>query len=174
MLVVCVSFVLLICVSLFLMSCSSQGQTIQQNKEIAAKVLHDLYEGKDLRPLVSQYFDPNIELEFPEAFAMPHHGDHHIRGVKELAHGVGAWQKETAHQVEIEKVLGEGDSVAILARMDRVFKMDGKEKVYKGTPFSYFFEFKDGKIIKATGIFDVLNDVEQYKAKKYKNHKGRQ
>jgi hypothetical protein len=67
-------------------------------------------------------------------------------GVAELLHGAAAWQKETAHQVEVIEVIGEGDDVAVLARVDRAFKMGDKEKVYKGHLFAYIFKFKDGKI----------------------------
>jgi ketosteroid isomerase-like protein len=76
--------------------------------------------------------------------------------------------------VEIVDVIGDGDNVAVFARVDRTFKMENKVKVYKGHPYAFFFKFKDGKVVEVIGMFDVLNDVEQYKAEKYKNHKCRQ
>jgi len=58
----------------------------------------------------------------------------------------------------IDKVLIDGNSVAVLARLSGV-KHDGRAVCFR---LSHFVEFREGKVASLTSIIDSFNAVEQY------------
>lgn len=137
------------------------------NKEIAAKFVEETLEKGNLDAMIDAHLSPDVEVEYPAGFKLPVLGTNKFKGADKVKLAGKAWKSETAHDVDVVEVVGEGDKVAVLINMDRVFLMEDGKKVYKDHAAAYFFTFKDGKIVKIVSVFDVLPEVEQVKAKKY-------
>ncbi|MBN9048690.1 MAG: nuclear transport factor 2 family protein [Rhizobiales bacterium] len=60
-------------------------------------------------------------------------------------------------QFDIDRILIDGNSVAVLARLSGV-KHDGRAVCFR---LSHFVEFRDGRIATLTSIIDSFNAVEQ-------------
>lgn len=145
-----------------------QEKDLPTNKDIAALFLKETLEKGNIDAMVEKHISPDIQVEYPEAYKVPVLGTHRVKGKEALIRGGKAWKDETRHKIRIADVIAEGNTVVVLAYMDRVFRMPDKEKSFRNHPLVYIFKFKDGKIYKIIGIFDVLEEVEQFKAKKYK------
>lgn len=49
-----------------------------------------------------------------------------------------------------------------LISYNRIFGLGNDTVTYENNPTMYFVTFRNGKIIKIEGVFDVLSDVEIY------------
>jgi predicted SnoaL-like aldol condensation-catalyzing enzyme len=163
-------FILLVVVILtaaFLISFVLQQSASQKNKEIATQILHQAVETGIIDPLADTYFDPNIQLEYPPAFHLPPNHVNTVTGIDNIKAIARTWKADTMHQVEIVDAISDGDTVSVLLSQDRIFQMGNETVTYRNHPAIYYFTFKNGKIVKILGVFDVLNDVEAFKDTKY-------
>jgi len=158
---VCVGF----CV-LLLASCAVQGDEQVKNKQTAIRYVNAMEAG-DMDLMVDSCMDPDIVIEWPDHFKCPVTGTNLLKGREQVRTVARAWKSETAHNVDIVSAVAQGNEVAVLANVDRKFKITSNMKTYEGHPMAFFFRFKDGKVVKAVHVFDVLEEVELQKAKKY-------
>jgi len=163
-------FILVIVVILttaFLTSDLLKQSAIQKNKEIATQILHQGVETGNIDSLADIYFDPDVQLEYPPAFHLPPSHVNTVSGIENIKLVAKAWKADTMHQVDIVDAVADGDTVSVLINQDRIFKMGEKTVTHENHPAMYFFTFKNGKIIKILGVFDVLDEVEEFKDNKY-------
>ncbi|MDD3295802.1 MAG: nuclear transport factor 2 family protein [Candidatus Omnitrophica bacterium] len=147
---------------------AGQAEGLEANKEIAVKYVEEILEEGNIDFIVDNYLAPEIEIEFPENFIIPALGTNQVKGKEAHRRAAKAWKSETAHNVDISEVIAEDDKVVVLVYVDRAFKIiEGKERLFNDHPMVFIFKFKDGQIINAKIIFDVLDEIEQMKAKKY-------
>ncbi len=157
--------VIVIILAALLVGNSLKQSAIQRNKEIAVQIIHQGLETGD-DPYIDLYFDPDIQLVFPPAFHMPNPHASSLSGLENVKKAIRAWKADTMHQAEILDVVADEDTVAVLISYNRIFRMGNDTVTYKNNPTMYFVTFRNGKIIKIEGVFDVLNDVEAYKDSK--------
>lgn len=157
---------MVLCV-LMLSSCSGYGPAQASNKTVAIKYVKALEDG-DIDLMVDSCMDKDIAIEWPAHFRCPVTGTNLLKGREQVRVVAKAWKGETAHKVEIVSAIAQGDEVAVLANVDRVFKITANIKTYEDHPMGFFLKFRNGKIVKAVHVFDALEEVEMQKAKKYK------
>jgi len=149
---------------IFLNSCNQKAKITEKNKTIASNIIH---EAMETGVVDSKFIDPEVELEFPADFKFPPLGVNKVKGIEALEKSVKAWKVDTAHEVDVLDIIGEGDKVVVVLNVKRVVKLNQEEHVYKDHIYANVFEFKEGKIIKIRMIFDVIDHIEQHKAEKY-------
>jgi len=146
---------------------SVQKSAIQNRENIVAQIVEQGLETGNVEQLIDKYFDPNIELEYPPDFNLPPHNTNKVSGIETVKEVLKAWKSDTSHQVDIVDTITEDDTVVIIINMDRVFIMDDETKVHEDHPAVYFFKFVNGKVVKITCLFDVIEEVENFKEEKY-------
>lgn len=163
-LIACLAVVLILVVGFY----ANQSRSLQENKKIASRYITEMFQDGNIDLMVDTCTAPDIIVVFPAHFKMSLLGTNKIEGKEALRRAAKAWNEETEHKLEILGVVAEGNKVAVLANIDRVFQISDKERVFEDHPFMFLFEFKNGRIAKTTMVFDVLAEVEQDKAAKYK------
>jgi|WetSurMetagenome_2_1015567.scaffolds.fasta_scaffold391728_2 hypothetical protein len=159
----CLALIIMVICSASMFSCSREYIQTEKNKKIAAKIIKDTIEGKNIEAFAEKYIDPEIEIECPQNFKLPGLGTNRAKGFKIIAPAIREWQKKTRNKVDLIDVVGDNDSVAVLADINRVFLSNGQPRAYKSHLFAYMLNFRNGKVVKVYVVFDSLDEAELYR-----------
>jgi|GEM_PF-1763116 ketosteroid isomerase-like protein len=127
----------------------------EQIKDLVAK----LYDGLDRAdiPAIVALFDPAVEIETPPSLPWSKGSYSRLDGAVAYFTSALEYLEETAFSVQ--EVHVDGDWAAAIGDWTGRFKAGGGEFDVK---FVHFWQFRDGKVVKGSGISDTVGIARAY------------
>ncbi|NUS11213.1 MAG: nuclear transport factor 2 family protein [Streptomyces sp.] len=126
--------------------------------KLLVSTIYDALEAQDVKTIVS-LFDPSVEVQSPPTLPWSQGTYHGIDGA--MAYFTSALEYLDQNAFIVEEVHAEGDWAASIGRWTGRFRATGGEFDVR---FVHFWDFKDGLVVRCSGISDTHGIVLGYQA----------